>query len=36
MTLASPTKPSQPQSVQVTDSVISAKHLTKKFGDEAA
>jgi len=36
MTLASPPKPSQLQPGQVKDSVISAKHLTKKFGDETA
>ena len=34
--LASPSEPSQLQPVQVKDSVISAKHLTKKFGDETA
>src|SRR5512133_843535 len=36
MTLASPSEPSQPQLVEVKDAVISAKHLTKKFGDETA
>ena len=36
MALASPSEPSQQQPVQVKDSVISAKHLTKKFGDEIA
>jgi ABC-type multidrug transport system ATPase subunit len=36
MALASPDEPSQLQPVQVNDSVISAKHLTKKFGDETA
>jgi len=34
--LASTSEPSQLQPVQVKDSVISAKHLTKKFGDETA
>jgi len=36
MALASPFEPSQLQPVQVKDSVISAKHLTKKFADETA
>ena len=36
MVPASPSEPSQLQPVQVEDSVISAKHLTKKFGDETA
>jgi ABC-2 type transport system ATP-binding protein len=36
MTLASPSDLSQLQPVQVKDSVISAKHLTKKFGDDFA
>ncbi len=36
MALASPPEPSQPQPVQVEDSVISVKHLTKKFGAETA
>lgn len=36
MALASPSEPSQLQPVQVKDSVISAKHLTRKFGDETA
>ncbi len=36
MTLASPSEPSQLQPVPIKDSVISAKHLTKKFGDETA
>ena len=36
MALASPSEPSQLQPVQVKDSVISAKHLAKKFGDETA
>ena len=36
MTLASPSEPSQLPPVQVKDAVISAKHLTKKFGDEFA
>jgi len=36
MALAFPSEMSQLQPVQVTDSVISAKHLTKKFGDETA
>ena len=36
MALTSPSEPPQPQPVQVTDPVISAKHLTKKFGDETA
>jgi len=36
MALASPSEPSQLQPVQVKDSVISAQHLTKKFGDETA
>jgi ABC-2 type transport system ATP-binding protein len=36
MGLASPTEPSQLQPVQVKDPVISAQHLTKKFGDETA
>jgi len=34
--LASPAAPSQPQPTPVEDSVISARHLTKKFGDEFA
>src|SRR5512143_2902481 len=33
---ATPPEPSQLEPVQVTDSVISVQHLTKKFGDEAA
>lgn len=36
MTLVSPSEPSQPQPVEVEDAVISAKHLTKKFGAETA
>ena len=36
MALTSPPEPSQLQPVQVEGSVISAKHLTKKFGDETA
>ena len=36
MALASPSEPRQLQPVQVTDSVINAKHLTKKFGAETA
>ena len=36
MAFASPPEPSQLQPVQVEGSVISAKHLTKKFGDETA
>lgn len=36
MTLATASEPSQEQPVPVKDSVISAKHLTKKFGDEFA
>jgi ABC-2 type transport system ATP-binding protein len=32
----SPSEPSQLQQVQGRDSVISARHLTKKFGDETA
>src|SRR5512143_3902094 len=36
MTLETPSQPSQEQPVQVIDSVISAKNLTKKFGDETA
>jgi ABC-2 type transport system ATP-binding protein len=36
MTLASPSEPTQQQPVQNIDAVISAKHLTKKFGDETA
>ena len=34
--MVSPSEPSQQQPVQVENSVISAKHLTKKFGDETA
>lgn len=34
MAMISPSEPSQPQPVQVSDSVIRAEHLTKKFGDE--
>ena len=34
--MVSPSEPSQLQPVQVENSVISAKHLTKKFGDETA
>ena len=33
---ATPPEPSQLEPVQVKDSVISAQHLTKKFGDETA
>ena len=33
---ATPPEPSQLQPVQAKDSVISAQHLTKKFGDETA
>ena len=36
MTLASPSEPSQLLPDPIKDSVISAKHLTKKFGDETA
>jgi ABC-2 type transport system ATP-binding protein len=36
MELASPSEPSQLQPVQVKDSVINVKHLTKKFGDQTA
>ncbi len=36
MTLASPSEPSQVQTIQVKDSVINVQHLTKKFGDETA
>lgn len=36
MAVAAPSEPSQLQPVQVKDSVISAQHLTKKFGDETA
>lgn len=36
MVATSPSEPSQPQPVPVKDSVISANHLTKKFGDEFA
>src|SRR5512142_320715 len=36
MTLASPSEPSEQQSVPVKDAVIRASHLTKKFGDEFA
>lgn len=36
MALTSPSEPSLLQPVQVKDSVISAKHLTKKFRDETA
>src|SRR5512146_1801921 len=36
MTLTSPSEPTQQQPVHNIDSVISAKHLTKKFGDETA
>src|SRR5512143_446881 len=36
MAAVSPSEPSQLQPVQVKDSVISVKQLTKKFGDETA
>ena len=36
MTLISPTETGQPQPVLVKDSIISARHLTKKFGGEFA
>src|SRR5678816_1486842 len=36
MALASSSEPSQLQPVEVEDSIISAKQLTKKFGDETA
>ena len=36
MALASKVEPGQMQPAQVKDSVISAKHVTKKFGDETA
>jgi ABC-2 type transport system ATP-binding protein len=36
MAVAVPFEPGQLQPVQVKDSVISAQHLTKKFGDETA
>lgn len=36
MTLATPSEPGQFQPVQVIDSIIKARHLTKKFGDEIA
>lgn len=36
MALVSPSEPIQLQPIQVKDSVISARHLTKKFGDETA
>ncbi len=36
MSIPSQTEPSQLQPAQVENSVISAKHLTKKFGDEFA
>lgn len=36
MAMASPSELSKLQPVQVEDSVISAQHLTKKFGDETA
>jgi ABC-2 type transport system ATP-binding protein len=36
MKLASPSEPGVLQPVQVNDSIISAKYLTKKFGDETA
>src|SRR5512142_738862 len=36
MILASPSEPTQQQPVQNIDAVISAKHLTKKFGAEIA
>ncbi len=36
MTLATPSEPNQELPVPVKDSVISVKHLTKKFGDEFA
>ena len=36
MALASPSEASQLQPAQVEDSVISARHLTKKFGEETA
>src|SRR5450759_5076113 len=36
MAFASPSEPSPQQPVPVNDSVISVKHLTKKFGDESA
>jgi ABC-2 type transport system ATP-binding protein len=34
LTPVSPSEEEQPQTSQVNDSVISARHLTKKFGDE--
>ena len=36
LTQTSPSGPDQRQPVQVKDSVISVRHLTKKFGDETA
>src|SRR5512146_2572631 len=36
MILTSPSELIQQQPVQIIDAVISAKHLTKKFGDETA
>ena len=36
MAMASPSEPDQRQPVPVEDSVISVRHLTKKFGDETA
>lgn len=36
MALAPSSEPSQLQPVQVEDSIISTKQLTKKFGDESA
>ena len=36
MAMESPAEQSQPQPVEVQDSVISAQHLTKKFGGEMA
>ena len=36
MAVVSPSEPSEPLPIPATDSVISARHLTKKFGDEFA
>ena len=36
MTFAPPVELSQPQQVQANDAVISARHLTKMFGEETA
>jgi hypothetical protein len=36
MALTSSSEPSQLEPVQVEDSIISVKQLTKKFGDETA